>query len=189
VEAHDTLSSEDPFNGPMSMLGMILSGSTIPTDRGDTMDDSQRLQACMKQAEFYTHLFDARRNYEWKVTLGFWTLLILAIGTRPLSGNLPIWLGLPTIVLLGGTHIFVWLRGVYVAHETDKRRAFHFAAHAEMILLDPSHVPGSSPGQITFGGQTSKWLFGFLRSWGSLFQAFTSFVLVCLAAYSCINWP
>ena len=136
------------------------------------MTDSERIDACMKQADFAFKLFDGRRTYEWKVTLGLWAMILASIAV--LKGQpLPIWVG-PVIVIV---YASFWVRGTWVANENDKQMAIHFRTHAEKILLNPKHEVTPSPGKI----QGVRWLFGFLFDWSRIFQLVTTIILVMLA--------
>jgi hypothetical protein len=56
------------------------------------MGPKEAFKASMALAAFGANRFDARRSYEWKVTLGFWFVLIAAIGTFRVS-EIPWWYG------------------------------------------------------------------------------------------------
>ena len=38
-----------------------------------------RFDACCKLAEYWSGRHDARREYEWKVALGFWAVILAAV--------------------------------------------------------------------------------------------------------------
>jgi hypothetical protein len=136
------------------------------------MDTKDTIEACMKQAEYYANLHDHRREYEWKITLGFWAAILASIQVMK-GKDVEWWVGL--ILLLG--YSFLWLRGIWVANENDKSRARHFRQHAEMLLLDPTHRLSPSPGRVSGG----RIVFGFLGDWSMLFQMAATAVLLFLA--------
>lgn len=85
------------------------------------MQPEQMIEACMKQAEFSAGRHDARRQYEWKVSLGLWAAILGSIGV--LKGRtIPWWICALVAVFYAG----FWLRGIWVANENDKRRVEHF---------------------------------------------------------------
>jgi len=43
------------------------------------MTQKDKFDACMKIAEYAVKNFHGRREFEWKVTLGFWALLVASI--------------------------------------------------------------------------------------------------------------
>lgn len=124
----------------------------------------EKFDACIVLAEFSGDRFDSRRDYEWKVTIGFWTLIAVAISfVVGRSVQIPWWC-VPVVVLL---HC-VWLRGVNVGHRNDVQRAFHFRQEAEACLLHDNYVISPSPALL----KTSElaWWFGFLTNWATLFE-------------------
>jgi len=75
---------------------------------------------------------DERRKYEWKVSFAFWGLIIAAITKKsslqficPSVGGI--------IVAL---YAFLWLRGIWVANESDKMLSRHFINEALELLED-----------------------------------------------------
>jgi hypothetical protein len=95
------------------------------------------IEACMKQADFAAGRFDVRRGYQWKVTLGLWTALLLANGKLWGSGfRPPVWIGGVILVC----YAMLWVRGVYVGNKNDRTSAYHFRDEAEKFLLDRKSV-------------------------------------------------
>ncbi len=137
------------------------------------MTPHERFEACMKLAEFGASRHDGRREYEWKVTLGLWAVIVAAIAT--FHGQvLPKWLGYVTIFVFA----FLWLRGVWVSNQKDKTLSLHYRQQAEQLLTNP--MPSK---EAPFTG-TIPWhqqAFGFLFDWSMLFQLVTTIGLVKLA--------
>jgi len=136
---------------------------------------SEKVEACMKQADYFAARFDGRREVEWKITLGFWVAILASI--EILKGKLQDWwIPLVGAILIFGFSVF-WLRGIWVAHENDKRQSFHFRSEAEKVLLDPNHSIQPTPGCVR---GWRRW-FGFLLDWSMLFQLVTTLILLFLA--------
>ncbi|HEY6936361.1 MAG TPA: hypothetical protein VI424_04380, partial [Terriglobales bacterium] len=127
----------------------------------------------LRLSELSAKLFEGRRQYEWKVTLAFWALIVAA--TKYLEGKtLPLFLYFLVPIAFG----FVWLRGVYVANENDKRMMYSYR-DAVQLLLDPTYVVPVRQVKIT--PLTCEWWLGFLLSWGTFFEFATSVLLVWIA--------
>ncbi|MGA3288155.1 MAG: hypothetical protein ABSD46_12095 [Bacteroidota bacterium] len=138
------------------------------------MKPKERFDACMQQAEYAAGRHDTRREVEWKVSLGFWSVLIGAIGVSKLGHpvSLDWWIG-PALIFF---YAFVWLRGVHVANESDKCLADHFRTEAQDILLNEQHVVIFPPEKLSGW----RWCFGFLFKWAMLFHLITTIILVYL---------
>jgi len=88
------------------------------------MDDKDKFDALMRQAEFNIKRFDERRGYSWKVALGFWGAII---GTAAVFGDMQQVILL--LCLLPVTSIpimlhFYWLKNVFDANDKDKSMAY-----------------------------------------------------------------
>jgi len=138
------------------------------------IESRDRVEAYLRLAELSEKLFDGRRQYEWKVTLGFWALLAAAINLHPKT-PLPPLLYVAVSLAFG----FVWLRGVFVAHENDKRMMYFYRDAAQALLRDPTSEVGKPKDRISL--LTCEWWLGFLFSWGTFFEFATSVLLVWIA--------
>ena len=89
----------------------------------------------MKLSNFFASRHDKRREYEWKISFAFWTLIVGAILEKP---NLPV-LREPCAalvgVILGIIFTLTWIRGVYVANQKDKDASFFYADRAKELVL------------------------------------------------------
>ena len=139
-----------------------------------SVESRDRVEAYLQLTELSRRLFDGRRQYEWKVTLGFWALLAAAIKLHP-KPPLPGLLYLAVPLLFG----FVWIRGVYVANENDKKMMDFYRDAAQALLSDPSYAVGKPEDKIPL--MTCKWWLGFLFSWGTFFEFATSVLLAGIA--------
>lgn len=133
-------------------------------DFGGRMTDIERFNACMQLANFGAGRHDNRRKYEWKITISRWALIVAAIANQkgiPDPIQLPfvekrISLGVLAVAIILAL-AFLWLRGVWVANERDKRLAFYFRDQAREILQDANHKVGNVPGNVT----KPRWCLGF----------------------------
>jgi hypothetical protein len=99
-------------------------------------DQKDIFDCAMKQAEYAFHSFDARRAYEWKVTLGFWA--VMALTGRFLYGK-HLYMSWTLLLLGAALPVFihgVWLNGIWKAHESDKRVAEEYRAIAVRAMSD-----------------------------------------------------
>jgi hypothetical protein len=122
-----------------------------------------------------------RREFEWKVTLGFWAILAAAIAFVQhdqqgiVAKAIPHWFVAVGVVGFA----FLWLRPIWVANDNDKSMAHHFLFEAERIMGDPGHGPRPHPSKISVA--SLKWWAGFLTDWSAWFQlATTSFLAIIL---------
>lgn len=149
------------------------------------MEGKERFDASIEQAKFWYGLFDGRRNFEWKITVGFWAA-ILGVTSEFAGGKITEhWLNALIIIFL---HT-LWLRGVWVAHENDKMRFRHFIVEAENAYRKPNIAISPSPNRIKQG--EARWWIGFLGDWSMVFQLLVTIGLVvnafnvlgCIEAY------
>ena len=73
----------------------------------------------MRMADFCYNQFSTRRSYEWKVTLGFWAVILSSIIISEVQPP-PLWVA----VLIYLLYIFGWLRSTWVANDNDKKRVY-----------------------------------------------------------------
>jgi hypothetical protein len=136
------------------------------------MTAHEKFDSCIKLAEFGAARHDGRREYEWKVTLGLWGAIVAGIATvrgQPLPG----WVGYATVLAFS----FLWLRGIWVANEKDKRLSIHYREQAEAVLRED----GQKVAEFKLALPWYKQLFGFLLDWSMVFQIATTAGLVLLA--------
>ena len=126
-------------------------------------------KALMRQADFNIARFDNRRDYSWKVSIGFWASL-LGSATVVVSSELAIdeqavYIGAFSIVFL---HT-LWLRGVFEANKKDKQVAFE----ARDIAMK---LTGMKP-------PTDRTVENFYKNWSVQFQWGTSVLLTAVVVY------
>lgn len=148
------------------------------------MSPKEKFDGCMKQVDFYTQRTYNRQGYQWKVTIGLWTVLILASGF--LFGKqlppIPTWFS--WIILLGYT--FTWVRGIAAKTHDDQRAAHHFRHEAEALLLDGAHTVAPLT-EETRTIRTLRWCFQWTLVWAHVFEVLAT-ALIILASTSLLTW-
>jgi len=135
-----------------------------------------KLEAVIELAKMSSSRHDERRKYEWQVSLAFWALIIGAIVKKSdlhlqcLSSSYG--------VLIGALYAFLWLRGIWVANDNDKRLSEHFRTQALNIIQNPLLPIATPPSKIK--KCSFKYWFGFLGDWALLFQFIVTAVLILL---------
>lgn len=100
----------------------------------DKLSIQEQVEYLIKTADFYIERFDGRREFEWKVTLGLWGVLLGSIVVSgDLAGKFPIGLLIFLGLVMVGAHWY-WLWSVWRAHRTDKDYAFTFSGKAADLL-------------------------------------------------------
>jgi hypothetical protein len=124
----------------------------------------------MKHAELHYRSFDGRRQFEWKIAFGFWTLVALGIAQAPPERPTP-W---AIIAIFLGVAYFFWLRNLWKANQKDKQRQIYFANEAEKFLVKPGHKL-----EKEFEEDKSKLgIRGFLSEWAVQFHLTVTLVLL-----------
>lgn len=104
------------------MAKLLLPPEFDPSKKPDAFERWARL------AELAASRFDSRRSYEWKITLGFWAVLLTSLNESWASPQMP-W-GWWVVLLTGFTYF--WLGGVWVANRSDKSRYESYYERAEL---------------------------------------------------------
>ena len=153
------------------------------------MDQKDRVDSYLKLAEFAAGRWDARKQFEWRVTLGVWAVLVAAI-LYFRADTLPVWLGLAILVVYGN-----WLQNIWRRHSSDANLAwqdFHSAREeiecstsqqlqaenetiAKLRIGKGSHTPGVAK------------VFGFLSDWSLRFQFLCTMGLLTFVYVFCAN--
>lgn len=135
---------------------------------------SDKAGSLIELAKLAATRHDERRKYEWKVSFAFWGLIIAAIAKKTSLQFIRPWVGILVVAL----YAFLWLRGVWVANENDKRESRHFVSEALESLRDPNHQPSNSPPKT--GYQDRRFWTGFLWDWAMLFHLAVIIVVVLI---------
>ena len=151
------------------------------------MTQKERFDACMKQADFFSQKVYNRQSYQWKVTIGLWTVLLASTGflfDRHVHHipNLINW----TIV---AGYAFLWVRYVAISNRHDQVAANHFRDEAEALLRDETHSmkPRHTEHPVI---RHARWWFQFAIVGAHLFEVLTTALIVFGANWLLSqNWP
>ena len=138
-----------------------------------------RIGTCLRLADHWYGRFQSRRQFEWKVAFGLWGLLLAGMGfLQGKRGCVPLW----CFLAFAAAYSFIWLRGLWGAHERDKRTAKYFAEQAEILLNEPFHAIQPSDAQRKLRWW-EEW-FKFIWSWGTGGQLVTTLLLLAAVYYA-----
>jgi hypothetical protein len=140
--------------------------------------DKAKFDACMRIVEFTAGRRRDREAYEWKFTIAFWTVIVLA--TEFFHANdfpdntlaMRVVVGLIVLALYG----LVWLRSVHAAHAQDRARGQHFLKEAEKIAQAAGVAAHSEA-----GGKPVKY-------WGLIFQLLVTVLLLAAFVFFAGRW-
>ena len=135
------------------------------------MAEDKRAETYVELARLKAESFYDRRRYDWKITLGFWAVLIgIVYHEKTINGW---WL-----IAAVAAYAYPWLWGAYVANENDKDLSDHFMFAAEKILLNKDATLEEHKGKL-------KWCCALARlkkKPSPLFQ-FVATVFLAVVAY------
>ncbi len=135
-----------------------------------------KLEALIELAKLSSSRHDERRKYEWQVSLAFWALIIGAIVKK---NDLHLSCIDSRIgFLIGSLYALLWLRGVWVANNNDKRSSDHFRNQALTIMQNPMSSITPPPDKIK--RCSFKYWFGFLCDWAMIFHFIVTVTLIVL---------
>jgi hypothetical protein len=128
--------------------------------------------------------YDERRKYHWQISIAFWALIVGAIIkkrelTLPISNNVFL------LIVAGLLYLFLWLRGVWVAEENDKRLGIYYRDEASSMLQNEKHEMSQRPAPLKF----FEYCFGFLIDYGTLQHIFVTLILFSYLYYVDICQP
>jgi hypothetical protein len=94
----------------------------------------------MRLAEHCSARHDERRNYEWKISFGYWGILLAGIVEIERTGAT-----VSLAVVSAAAYLFLWLPGLWFANERDKRQAFRYRDVARLLLAGAPIPPAPPP--------------------------------------------
>jgi hypothetical protein len=110
--------------------------------------DADKFNALMKLADFRFQRWRERRTTDWKLSLALWTLLVAAAAyliTHRIEFTWSPWatalMTALVLIILVIVHALFLVRNNWISNEMDIRTAFHFAEHAEKIVLPANPEP------------------------------------------------
>gem|GEM_PF-1046747 len=153
----------------------------VPYNRA--MTPKERFEACVKLAEFSATRWDARRAYEWKLSLGLWALLAAAIHSFRVD-TIPLWLPLVVFAM----YLF-WMNNVWWANYLDRMMMRTYREYATKLLNEDGEIHVDKhrpklPRWLAVHPKINRYL-GFLVDWATLFQITVTGLLVWLAYWYC----
>ena len=141
------------------------------------MTEKERFDACIKLAHFWSGRFDSRRQYEWKISLGFWGVLLAAIrfrdATKQILPSSPCLLAL----ILGAVFLYFWLGWLFPLwkrNHFDKAQGFHYIEQGEQLITDPMHKIRTADRLQIEKEANGK----FVLQWSMVFHAVTTAALL-----------
>ncbi len=141
------------------------------------VQDKDQFDAIMRVADFFVHQFNERREYSWRVTIGFWAAIIGSIAViAPYRVQVDLWPKIAFGVVVICLHLG-WLYGVFCADRTDKVNAFRLRDKAIVMMK----VEGIEPPK--FNADRS-----FISDWTVRFSISTTALLV-IAAICVLSLP
>jgi hypothetical protein len=148
---------------------------------GGVMTRKDQLDCCAKQAELAFNSFNARREHQFKITLGLWALLILTtqfvlvkLHNRP---SLLLCVGIAATIVV--THT-LFVCGIWLKSHFDDEAFYYFRREGAKLLAGGDYDPSGFPQRLKFRECWKE-----MRGAGSsLFQIATTILLsaACVAA-------
>ena len=136
----------------------------------------EQFDCCAKQAELAFNSRNARRDHEFKITLGLWGLLLLTVQflVTKLDGrpNLFVCVGLAAVVVVIHAAFVcgIWLKSGY-----DEKVFFHFRRKGAEIIAGHPYDPSGLPEPLMI-----REFWGVVQDGSSLFQIGTTLLLTAL---------
>lgn len=153
------------------------------------MERKELFDGCVKLSEIAAARLDARRQLSWRLTLGFWAVLVASIAYFRVAA-LPIWMG----VAVFAAHGF-FMRGVFIRTAADTRILWHYFHQAQKILVANGVVQAEDKPELMIGANLSsnrkallsREKLGFIFHWGVFFELFVTGALIVLVYAICAN--
>ena len=99
-----------------------------------TMSPKDRFDACVKLAEMSAQRHDARRQYEWKVSLGLWLALLAVVLLQVFASRSLMLLAFRTDAIALGALLALWSDQGRASSEVKKLAHAHATELGEKIL-------------------------------------------------------
>ena len=134
------------------------------------MEPKDRFDAYMKLSDFRVHRWDARREFEIKVSVALWALLAATAAVLKVRPDSVLLAALLLIVVAG--HALFFLVPIWTSNKLDIETAFCYAEMAERELSSSIQVrpkPAALRGWSSWKGAASDW--------GVRFQILTTTIL------------
>jgi hypothetical protein len=138
---------------------------------------SERIDICLRLADIYSQRRKDRQDFEWRVTLSLWSLIVLVVAFSHqynfhLTFQTKAWVAWGVLFVTA----FFWFRPMALAHRRDANKIWHYVDEAECTLQNASHQIASCTKKISASFKIAGFLFP--SSWGQLFQFFATILLL-----------
>jgi hypothetical protein len=146
------------------------------------MDDKDRFDRFVALANFRLRRWDARRNYEWKISLGLWGLLAASAYYIPIKPNMCVVSALLIIVFF--TYVIFWSLPILVRNDEDMDTAFYYMKQAETVLdinVDAPEKPKQRLTIFQYFMNPKRWSIN-SGTWAPFFQ------IVATAVFEIATW-
>jgi hypothetical protein len=144
----------------------------------DGLDKAKKIELCMSVATFAATRFDKRRDFDWKMCLSIWGLLVGAI-LYVRAEAFPFWVGIAAMLL----H-FAWAKIVFVRNTSDQNICWTAVRKADAIFLE-AHGSGILPPKDDRIERSSKG--GIILDWSARIYLAITLTLVMLFYALCVE--
>jgi hypothetical protein len=180
---------------------LLMETSTIIWDHFSTafmklgvMTDKEQLDSLKSLADFWADSYERRRQVEWKVSLGFWAVILGGILNNDKLVGLWWVACVVASVAIWLSYVFIWLVPIQVKNERDKVVSYYYMNQAKALLQLPLLEPSKEADvlvreiEVNNPGTKSGWYVWpwSLRYYSVAFHAITTAVL--LFALNYILW-
>ncbi len=97
-----------------------------------TLTPKEKIESWLNLLKHAAERFDARRNFEWKISLGLWAGLLGVAHFLKDSGtpSIPLW----PFLLISAVYGLVWLPGLWQANDNDKNLVNYYRRQVEILV-------------------------------------------------------
>ena len=137
------------------------------------MGKKELIDACKDQFEFAYKMHNDRRQWEWKITIGFWAIIVATV-TQHITLSPIIWWA--TVFV----YAMFWLRPLWIANQNNKNWYDHYKWECARLISDSSKNSVKLP-PVKLTGWKIHFGFIYRNSWSFLFQLATTILLAYIA--------
>ncbi len=138
------------------------------------MTRNELFEAYLKIGNFWAKRHDERRQYEWKLTIGLWAIIVAGLVQPDKLRVLPETAIRLTLLGIWILYCFGWLLPLWERNNSDKRQALDAIEECNKLLDDASYQP--RPPKRPKKPPVRK----FIGDWAMRFQALATGVLLLL---------
>lgn len=136
------------------------------------MNDQEKIQSYIELYKIQLERYDKRRNFEWKVTMGLWTSIVVLTGF--LAGKVHLsWTALGGYIFILIIFSTLWTCGGWLANAKDRNHALVYLNRIEMLLGYTSEEKNyEKPRRLEC-----------YKNWSRLFQIMAAGIIMFLSWY------